>query len=387
MAKQTWKLVDVEEHVYTDALSIGPSDAAGAPSAFSITKTTRRGGLSEGVDEIRVHNGLLEISILPTRGMGLWKAWLGDELTLGWESPNRGPVHPKFVPLMEPSGLGWLDGFDELLCRCGAESNGAPEFNEQGALIYPLHGRLANRPAHFVDVTVDGDEIQIRGRVFETRFHFAKLMLTTTLRTRFNQPSVQIDDEITNLSASPVEIQMLYHTNFGTPLLEAGAEVVAPVNEVVPRNDWAADGIGHWSTYSEPSEGMPERVYFMKLNSDDQGETRALLRNSTATRGVSLNWNVAQLPYFTLWKNETALNDGYVTGLEPGTNFPNPRSFEGQQGRVVKVDGGASYPMQLGLTVHTDAAGVRNAESQVAEIQGDQTPTLHDSPQPNWCAP
>ena len=96
--------------------------------------------------------------------MGLWKAWLGEQLTLGWKSPVRGPVHPNFVPLMEPSGLGWLDGFDELLCRCGAESNGAPDFTEQGALTFPLHGRLANRPAHFVEVAVDGDEIQIRGK-------------------------------------------------------------------------------------------------------------------------------------------------------------------------------------------------------------------------------
>lgn len=386
MAKQTWKLVDVENQDAIDTLSIGRADVPGAPSGFSIKKRTLRGGLSEGVDEIRVNNGRFEISILPTRGMGLWKAWLGDELTLGWQSPVRGPIHPNFVPLMEPSGLGWLDGFDELLCRCGAESNGAPDFTEQGALTFPLHGRLANRPAHFVEVSVEDDEIQIRGKVLETRFHFAKLLLTTTIRTRFNQPGLIVDDQVTNLSASEVEMQMLYHTNFGPPLLEAGAELVAPADVVVPRNDWAAEGVGHWSTYSEPSAGMPERVYLMKLNSDDQGDTQVLLRNASSTRGVSLNWDVAQLPYFTQWKNETALADGYVTGIEPGTNFPNPRSFEGEQGRVVKIAGGATYPMKLGLTVHDNATGVQQAEALIAKIQGDRKPTLHDAPQPTWCA-
>lgn len=386
MAKQTWTLVDIENQPDTDDFSIGDAEVAGAPPKFFVRKHTLRGGLREGVDEIRVHNGRLEISILPTRGMGLWKAWLGNELSLGWTSPIRGPVHPSYVPLMDPSGLGWLEGFDELLCRCGAESNGAPDFHENGALAFPLHGRLANRPAHFVEVVVDGDEIQIRGQVLEARFHFAKMMLTTTIRTRFNQPGLIVDDEITNLSASEVEMQMLYHTNLGLPLLEAGAEVLVPATEVVPRTEWAAEGVGHWSTYSEPSAGMPERVYLMKLNSDHEGETQVLLRNASATRGVSLNWNVGQLPCFTLWKNETALADGYVTGLEPGTNFPNPRSFEGKQGRVVKIAGGATYRMKLGLTVHNDAAGVKQAENSIARIQGDRKPTLHDAPQPNWCA-
>src|SRR5260370_9360576 len=32
------------------------------------------------------------------------------------------------------------------------------------------------------------------------------------------------------------EMQLLYHTNFGTPLLGAGAEFVAPVKQVAPIN-------------------------------------------------------------------------------------------------------------------------------------------------------
>ena len=67
----------------------------------------------------------------------------------------RCPVNPAFVPLMEPAGLGWLDGFNELLCRCGLESNGPPEFDEAGRLLRPLHGRIANTPAHRVELIVD----------------------------------------------------------------------------------------------------------------------------------------------------------------------------------------------------------------------------------------
>ena len=101
----------------------------------------------------------MRLLVIPTRGMGIWKAIVGDE-TLGWRSPVRGPVHPQFVPLFDPSGLGWLEGFDELLVRCGLESNGAPEFDQQGRLLYPLHGRIANRPAHHVEVTVDDTAVR-----------------------------------------------------------------------------------------------------------------------------------------------------------------------------------------------------------------------------------
>jgi hypothetical protein len=44
--------------------------------------------------------------------------------------------------------------------------------------------------------------------------------------------------------------------------------------------------------------------------------------------GLILRWNRRELPCFTLWRNSAAVEDGYVTGLEPGTNFPNFKGFE-----------------------------------------------------------
>jgi hypothetical protein len=385
MASKTWILTNAAERRYLDNLRLETRDLAGAPSGARITKYTMQGGLSQGVDEIRVHNGRLEYSLRPTRGMGLWKAWL-DGTPIGWQSPVRGPVHPQFVPIAEPSGMGFVHGFDELMCRCGATSNGAPDFDAQGRLAYPLHGLIANRPAHFVSVTVEDDTISVTGVVEETRFHFQKLQLSTTITTRFGQNGFEIHDSLKNISASPGEMQMLYHWNFGLPLLGAGAEVVAPAETIVPRNAWAAEGAGHWSTYSEPKAGMPERVYFLKLYADDTFQTQALLKNHTSEQGVSLRWDVRELPYFSLWKNEIAVDDGYVTGLEPATNFPNPRSFEGSKNRVVRLAPGESYAMRLGLTYHATASEVDDAQSTIRAIQAGRPATLHDQPTPDWCA-
>ncbi len=386
MASKKWTVIDAQNNASLDELTIGPRDI-GTTTKFSVVKRTLKGGLRDGVDSIRVDNGRFVFDVLPTRGMSVWKAWIGDE-EIGWTSPVRGPVHPKYVAVAEPSGLGWLDGFDELFVRCGLESNGAPDFDETGRLKFPLHGRIANRPANFVEVGVDSDagEITVKGVVEETRFHFLKLRMTTTLVTRFGELGFRVRDEIENLSASPAEIQILYHVNFGVPLLDAGARIAAPLKTVVPRNEHAASGIKNWDSYAAETPGFEEQVYLLELVGDSMGRCQALLKNAHATRGASLTFNVKQLPCFTVWKNTTAVSDGYVTGLEPGTNYPNPRTHEGEQGRVVKLPPHGGTAFDIGLEVHVSAKDVERAEKQIAQLQAGTTPKIFDKPQTGWCA-
>ncbi len=386
MAVKSWTLTDVENHVYLEELSLSSKDVPGAANGLKVSKRTLRGGLSDGVDEIRVDNGEFSFVVLPTRGMGLWKAWLG-ELEIGWKSPVRGPVHPKFVPIGEPSGLGWLDGFDELLPRCGLVSNGAPVFDDEGKLVYPLHGRIANKPAHKVEIAIDGDAgtVSVTGVVEETRFHFTKLRMTSTVTTKIGQPGLSIRDEVENFSTGPTDIQMLYHFNFGDPILDGGARVVAPIKTLVPRNDRAAAGIKNWDSYAPPEPQFEEQVYFMELLADEQSDTRALLKNAHGTQGVSLHFNKSQLPWFTVWKNTTSLEDGLVTGIEPGTNFPNPRGYEEEQGRIVNLAGGGKATFDLRLEVHKNSSEVESAAAAIAKIQGDTEPKIHDVPQKGWC--
>ena len=362
-----------------DALGLRP-----LVDAFEINTLTE--GLSAGVEVVTVKAGRLEIQLLPTRGMSIWKASYDDE-EIGWKSPVRGPVHPSFVPLAEPSGLGWLDGFDELLVRCGLESNGAPEFGENGQLLYPLHGRIGNKPAADVKITVDDEtgEIEISGIVYETRFHFLKARLKSTLKTKKDAAGFQIIDEVTNLSASPAEIQMLYHVNFGTPLLDGGSKVVAPIKELVPRNDHAATGIGNWDNYSAETPGFEEQVYFATLHSEDDGSTMSLLKNAHGTRGAVLKFNSKQLPCFTVWKNTTAVEDGYVTGIEPGTNYPNPRSFEGEKGRVIKLPGKGAVTLNLDFEYCASETAVDAAETVIERLQKNE-PKIYDTPQADWCS-
>ena len=384
MSAKHWILFDTESQHYVETLDISADDVPGMSGEHSIRKRRLQGGCQDGIDTIEIDNGAFRFVVLPTRGMGIWKAWLGD-IRVGWDSPVEGPVNPAFVPLAEPSGIGWLDGFDELICRCGLESNGAPDFDESGHLKHAVHGRIANTPASHVEASVGPDqgEITVKGVVVESRFHLQQLELTTTIRTRLGEPGFRIHDEVRNRSGDEATIQMLYHVNFGPPILEPGAEVVLPFSELAPRDDRAAEGLDVWSEFGPEQLRYSEQVYFSRLHSDG-GQTRTLLKNADATKGASLLFDVNHLPCFTLWKNERSKADGYVTGLEPGTNFPNARTYEETQGRVVRLAAGESAKFDLQLEVHPDHQSVAAAEAHVRELAGDTAPTVFAEPQPGW---
>jgi len=353
---------------------------------LSVIKRTLLGGLRQGVDIVTVSNGDFSFTVIPTRGMGAHQANYKDEF-IGWDSPVNGPVHPAFVQISEPSGLGWLEGFDELLVRCGLESNGAPEHDpETGRLMYPVHGRIANKPAHKVTASIDGDEVTITGITDEVRFHFLKVRMTSEFKLKVGEDGFRLKDSIENLSASPAEIQMLYHMNFGAPLLDAGSRVVAPIKTLVPRNDHAATGIDNWDSYVAPQPGYEEQVYFFELLADASGKTKTLLKNAHGTRGAALSFNKNQLPVFTTWKNTTAVGDGYVTGIEPGTNFPNPRTYEGKRGRFTKIPGNGKTEFDFAFEYLVDDR-VNAVEAEIKKLQGSTKPTIHKTPQDGWCAP
>src|SRR5947209_13860425 len=98
MRMSTFVLTDVTHDVWVESFSIDTL-TLGLPAGWGsfVTKRRLRGGRREGVDLIEVRNGLLSFSIIPTRGMGLWKGLYRD-CRLGWDSPVAdGPVHPAFV--------------------------------------------------------------------------------------------------------------------------------------------------------------------------------------------------------------------------------------------------------------------------------------------------
>jgi hypothetical protein len=390
-------LTDCVHDVWLDSFSVTSADlGVKSGPAWSVVKRRLRGGRRDGVDVINVDNGALAVTIIPTRGMGIWKGkYQGD--AIGWRSPvSDGPIHPAFVNLMESGGLGWLAGFDELMVRCGLEHNGPPYGEKTVAAngserhtMFGLHGKIANIPAHFVAVHVDDKpphEITIEGHVDETRLFGPWIRMVTQIKTTPGSNRLTVRDTFENRKDTPGEMQVLYHWNFGPPYLEEGARMLAPIQTVCPRDARACEGIGQFGTYSAPEPGYAEQVFFFELLGEGpEGRTLTMLRNREGDKAVALRFATSQLPAFSLWKNTGALNDGYVTGLEPATNFPNPRPFEHERGRVVPLPSASPYVTETVLEVANTKQAVADLEAEIKRLQSQVNPILHEQPVEPYC--
>lgn len=203
-AAQNWQITSQQLGVKTD-------------KPFSVTLRTLHGGRQEGVSIVDIDNGTMKLSVVPTRGMNVLQASVGN-VRMGWDSPVKEVVNPSFIDLNGRNGLGWLEGFNELVTRCGYEWVGHPGV-DNGELL-TLHGRAANTPANQVTLHIDEKPpyaITLRGVLKEQAFKKVDFSVVTELVTEPGSVKFALNDTLTNNGDYPKEYQALYHNNFSTP--------------------------------------------------------------------------------------------------------------------------------------------------------------------------
>ncbi|MBZ6387478.1 aldose 1-epimerase family protein [Pantoea piersonii] len=380
-AAQTWVLTDAEAGTDKGNWQTDSEKLKLSGEAFSIEQKVLHGGKQEGskVLTITSKNGLT-IALSPTRGMDLLHV-NGYGVRLGWDSPVNEVVNPAYINLESRNGLGWLEGFNEMMVRCGYEWTGHPVVKD--GMVYTLHGKAGNTPASRVEVTVDDKaphEIRVRGLLKEHTFKKANLETWTELRYVPGANSFTLHDVLTNRGDYPHDYQIIYHSNFGTPILEKNARFIAPLKSVSPFNDYAKTGLKEWNIYGAPTKDFDEMVFNLVPKADNNGKTLAAVINSKGDKGASIEFDTHQLPLLTMWKNTDTLKQGYVTGIEPGTNYAYPVTIEKEQDRVKQLQPGQSTTFELTYTLLNDASAVNQTEQRIRQIQGDEKTRVDDKP-------
>jgi len=80
-AAQNWQITSQQLGVQTD-------------KPFSVTLRTLHGGRQEGVSIVDIDNGTMKLSVVPTRGMNVLQASVGN-VRMGWETKKKHNIKKK----------------------------------------------------------------------------------------------------------------------------------------------------------------------------------------------------------------------------------------------------------------------------------------------------
>ena len=116
---------------------------------------------------------------------------------------------------------------------------------------YPLHGRIAQIPARLLGYGErwQGDRCTLwaEAEVAQMAVFGENLVLTRRIEAELGGTSLSVDDRVENRGFRPTPHMLLYHYNFGYPLLDEGAELLVPSRAIVHavHDDLHAQGVGH----------------------------------------------------------------------------------------------------------------------------------------------
>jgi len=344
-----------------------PMQIAGARSSILAD------GKAEGVRAVEITTGTgFNFTVLPGRGMDIPFASYNGK-AIGFFS-GTGITSAAYY---EETDLRWLRSFfGGLLTTCGIAAAGAPGM-DQGK-PFGLHGRIANAAAENLSIEQewDGDEYQIAvsGKIREAEAMGENLSLTRRIETRLGLRGLRLHDRVINRGFEAQPLMLLYHFNYGFPLLSSRARVVGPITKSLPRDEQARKdrGMEECLTYPEPVAGYAEKVFFHTLAVNRHGRTFIALVNPDVGDGsplaIALRWNQKELPQFCQWKMPR--KGYYVTGLEPGTVTPIGRGALREQGALPMIEAQASYDVTIDFEVLDSAEEIDALEKEARELSG-----------------
>jgi len=341
------------------ARRIGDLSQVGGLRPFTFSEGPARG--VAGVD-VRSGSGFnytvlvdrgLDLSVAEYRGIPIaWRSCVGD----------RSPVY------FEPEGFRWLRTFGGgLLVTCGLDTTGVP--SEDVGQEFGLHGRYTSLPAERVCAdeqwTGNSCTLVVEGRVRQASVFGENLVLHRRLETPLGESRILLRDRVENAGSEVQPHLILYHWNFGFPLVDEGTRLFAPVQAIVPRDDEAAKGLKRAMVVDPPAR-RPEQCYFYTLASR-RGWTEVALVNSRLNDGkglgVLLRYRAETLPHFVQWK---CMAEGtYVVGLEPTNCELLGRAEARRQGKLVTLRPGQSVEYEIEMQMLDGKAAIADAVRRI----------------------
>ena len=304
-----------------------------------IKKVRFEGEAADQQMAYRVENGKLSYTISASLGMDLADLRFGGvnlcHITKpGWlaNSADKG----NFIP-------------GGMFFTCGLKNVGPQTASE------PAHGKQRFLPAEncaqFVGFEDGSLKLRLYGEVREAGLFSKNLLRKRTITSEYNSRRIVIHDEIENQGFGDEEIMLLYHFNTGYPLLDEGAEFVAPSQTQTARDAASASAKGESNLFvmDAPRDCYPEQVFYHDLQADESGNTFCALKNSRLGIALKLSFNKNELPFLTQWKS--IASGDYVLGMEPGNCHVEGMERERERGTLAVLRAGETRVFTITLDI------------------------------------
>jgi hypothetical protein len=262
---------------------------------------------------------------------------------------------------MSDKSINWLKTFGGgLLVTCGLSHVGGPESDEFGER--GIHGEISNIPAEIESIIqpdpISGKmDMSITGIIRQSQALGSRLELRRTISATLGKSVIRIQDEVINRGNTDAAHMLLYHCNFGWPLIDEGTKILWN-GTWKPRDGNPNKIFREGNDFKKclpplnDHQGSGEEVAFIDPQADDDGFCTCGLENSKLGLRVNLKFQKKQLPCLTNWQH---FGKGeYVVGLEPGTNPPIGQSQARRQNELIQLAPGETrnYALEIELTTN-----------------------------------
>ena len=293
----------------------------------SLRRYTLEGGKEKGIDVIDCDNGKLRFLLNVSKAC--------DVMQLYHEGQNTSFISKNGFTLREPPFGNRFEG--GMLYTCGLDNVGGMRDGN------PVHGSLHNIPAEIVRAECNSEGIVVEAIIRDTALFGKNLVLRRRIYSAIGSESLRLEDTLVNEGYRTENYCVLYHVNFGYPLLDEGARIVADVAKCDPRTDWARENEATVCEITEPLPEQKETCYFLTFN-----QPRISLVNDKLGKSVTLSYSGDTLPHFVEWKSMAC--GTYALGFEPTTTELDDRFA------YKTLDAGESVRFWIELDLKRDAA-------------------------------
>ncbi len=304
-------------------------------------------GRGKGTRALEVYNlAGLRCTVLPDKCMDLADLSFRG-VNLGFCSKNGLTANTSFNALDNEFLYNWSGG---LLSTCGLANTGPACVD--GGLYRTEHGRIGSMPTENLSVretwTDDDCRIELGGRMRESLIYGSNLALSRKISLGLYDRSIVIEDIVENLEPVPEEFMLLYHLNFGYPLVDSGSEVVRSDAKTLPRTEMTDTELEAWNEIGPPQDNCPEQVYYHVANPAVPKACAAIF-NRALGFGVSVAWTSDTLPILVQWKSMRSHD--YTVALEPSNTYIKGRAEERNNGTLPRLAayGSTRFRIEIGI--------------------------------------